>query len=78
MFQLEKATAAFTLQKEGLIAHLIHDFKYKGNLQSGIILAPYLTYSLQESLFFKKIEGIIPVPLHPSRDKKEGSIKRKS
>lgn len=78
LFQLEKATAAFTFQKEGLIAHLIHDFKYKGNLQSGIILATYLAYSLQESLFFKKIEGIIPVPLHPSRDKKEGSIKRKS
>ena len=72
LFQLEKATGAFTFQKEGLIAHLIHDFKYKGNLQSGIILATYLAYSLQESLFFKKIEGIIPVPLHPSREKKRG------
>ena len=78
MFHLEAASAAFTFQKEGLVAHLIHDFKYKGNLQSGIILASYLAYSLQESPFFKKIGGIIPVPLHPSREKKEDSIKRKS
>ena len=78
MFQLEKATAAFTFQKKGLVAHLIHDFLYKGNLQSGTILESYLAYSLQESPFFKKIGGIIPVPLHPSREKKEDSIKLKS
>jgi len=46
LFHLEAASVAFTFQKEGLVAHLIHDFKYKGNLQSGIILATNLDYSL--------------------------------
>ena len=72
LFSLEAASAAFTFQKEGRIAHLIHRFKYNGNHQCGIILAHYLANTLNESIFFKKIEGIIPVPLHPSRERKRG------
>ncbi|MDG1022808.1 MAG: ComF family protein [Flavobacteriaceae bacterium] len=72
LFTLEAASAAFVFQKEGRIADLIHQFKYNGNLSCGNLLAHYLANTLDQSAFFKKVEGIIPVPLHPSRQRKRG------
>ena len=72
LFPIEAATAAFIFQKEGLVAHLIYDFKYKGNHQSGLLLTHYLTIAFKESLLFREIEGIVPVPLHHTRKRKRG------
>lgn len=71
-FESTAVTSLFFFQKEGAIAHMIHLFKYKGERKIRVFLGEWLANTLQESAFFKDIDGIVPVPLHPKKQKKRG------
>lgn len=65
-------TACFFFAKKGKVQHLIHELKYKGNKEAGIFLGQQLGESIKEAPLFQGIDYLIPVPLHPKREKRRG------
>lgn len=70
--RLKAVTACFFFSKEGKVQHLIHELKYKGNADAGIFLGRELGKSLLEAPLFQGIDYLIPVPLHPKKERKRG------
>lgn len=70
--QLKAVTACFFFSKEGKVQHLIHELKYKGNSEAGVFLGQELGKSIKASPLFQDIDYLIPVPLHPKREKERG------
>lgn len=65
------ATAGFIYHKEGILQHLIFLLKYHRHKDIGQILGREMGSLLQDSVF-NEIDTIIPVPLHPKKQKKRG------
>ena len=65
-------TACFFFAKSGKVQHLIHELKYKGNKEAGIFLGQQLGETIKEAPLFQGIDYLIPVPLHPKREKQRG------
>ena len=52
--------------------HLIHQLKYKGQKEVGIYMGKLLGNDLKTDPGFETINAIIPVPLHPRKQRKRG------
>lgn len=65
-------TACFFFAKSGKVQHLIHELKYKGNKEAGVFLGQQLGETIKDALLFQGIDYLIPVPLHPKREKQRG------
>lgn len=65
-------TACFFFAKQGKVQHLIHELKYKGNWEAGVFLGQQLGESIKDAPLFQGIDYLVPVPLHPKREKKRG------
>jgi len=70
--KIENATALFRFHKGSRFQHLLHLLKYKGRKDVGIELGRQLGFELKKSELYKSVEIVIPVPLHPKREKKRG------
>ena len=70
--RLQAVTACFFFSKEGKVQHLIHELKYRGNSDAGMFLGQELGKSIQEAPLFQGLDYLIPVPLHPKREKQRG------
>jgi ComF family protein len=68
---LEAATAQFYFNKESLMQHLMHQFKYKGNKDLGIQLGRIMGEQLKTSGRFEA-DVIIPLPLFRAKEKRRG------
>ena len=69
---IQHAAALSYFQKEGLVAELVHQLKYKNQPKVGHYLGRWMGAALQTSPYFKPLDGIIPVPLHPKRKRERG------
>lgn len=69
---LEAAAAMFTFTKKGRIQRLIHQLKYQNKSRIGTHLGRYFGEKLIESPYYKDVDVIIPVPLHPKKLRKRG------
>lgn len=58
--------------KGGILQRLIHDLKYRGHPEIGVLLGSIAAQSIKKSEIFHDIDFIIPVPLHPKKLKKRG------
>jgi ComF family protein len=58
--------------KGGKVQRIIHSLKYKGNQDIGKKLGSYFGAELNEAQWNKAIDLIVPVPLHPKRQKERG------
>lgn len=65
------ATAGFRYHKEGLLQQLIFQLKYHYHKEIGQILGRELGASL-ENTPLESVDFIIPVPLHPNKQRKRG------
>jgi ComF family protein len=65
-------TALFYYQKGCKVQNLIHEFKYKGKTDIGLFMGEQLGRTIQNSIHYKGLDMIIPVPLHKSRLKVRG------
>lgn len=65
-------TACFFFAKSGKVQHLIHELKYKGNKEAGVFLGRQIGETIKEAPLFQGIDFLIPVPLHPKREKQRG------
>ena len=71
-FYCEAAMAMLYFKKGTKVQNLIHGLKYKGQTLLGVSLGRLLGEKLRESPHFGSIDIILPVPLHPSRQKQRG------
>lgn len=69
---IEEAVALFHFAKKGKIQQLIHKLKYKGQENIGLFFGKWMGESLKNSKRFKEIDCIVPVPIHPRKQKQRG------
>lgn len=69
---IHSASAYYSFGKGGKVQHLIHQLKYKGQKEIGVSLGKFYGYDLRKCESFKTVETIIPVPLHPKKERKRG------
>lgn len=65
--KIERAATAFSFTKGGLLQNLIHQLKYENKPQIGQELGKMYGAMLLEDDFWRSIDCIIPVPLHPKK-----------
>jgi len=66
------AASYYFFSKKSKVQHLLHELKYHGNKDVGFMIGKLYGYDLLMSEYFKAIDFIIPVPLHPKKLKKRG------
>lgn len=70
--KIHAVTACYFFSKSGKVQHLIHQLKYNGNRDAGRFLGRQIGESIKEAPLFQGVDVIIPVPLHPKRERKRG------
>ena len=68
----KKAASLLYFNKESLVQRLMHQFKYRGNIELGKQLGVMIGTRLLESGRFHDIEILIPLPLYEDKQKKRG------
>jgi len=66
------ATSYYFFAKGGNIQRLIHRLKYRGNTAVGEAVGRFLAHDMKESDLFDDVDCIVPVPLHPTKQRKRG------
>ena len=69
---LENATSMLYFNKGSKVQTLIHKLKYKGRKEIGLRMGELYGKELIKRRDFSDIDIIIPVPLHPSKQRKRG------
>lgn len=64
--------AEFFFSKTGKVQHLIHGLKYHHCRENGIFLGQEIGKSLQNATDYQGLDFIIPIPLHPKKEKIRG------
>jgi len=70
--EIKVATAFCSFDKGGIMQHLLHRLKYKGSAEIGEKLGTLFGNDLSQCACFREIELLIPVPLHPKKERKRG------
>ncbi len=70
--KVERAAAFSFYNRDSRIRRLIHNLKYKGVREIGSELGKIYGLALKKSDFLEGIDLIIPVPLHPSKERIRG------
>jgi ComF family protein len=70
--EIQQATAYCSFDKGGIMQHYLHHLKYKGSKEIGEKLGMLLGNDLINCVPYQDIELLIPVPLHPKRERKRG------
>ncbi len=71
-FKFNRMTAFYHFKKGSNYQHLLHDLKYHDQPEIGQVLGRIAGFELLETMDFKKVELIVPVPLHPRKLRKRG------
>lgn len=71
-FPFERIASFCAYSKQGAIASLIHQLKYNQRKEIGVLLGKMYGKDLIGSEFIDNISLIIPVPLHPKKQKQRG------
>ncbi len=66
------ATAMFRFRKEGSIQIILHSLKYHNDPKIGVALGRQYGQILRKEKRFNSCTMILPVPLHPQRERKRG------
>lgn len=69
---INAGTALLFFRKKSIVQKLIHDLKYKGRQDVGAFFGQWMGVQFNESAIYKDVEGIILVPLHPTKQKLRG------
>jgi ComF family protein len=69
---VEAIASLFLYRKGNSVQQLLHQLKYKSKKEIGVFFGNYLGKKLDQYGYFKDIDLIIPIPLHPKKEKKRG------
>lgn len=70
--KLEAAASFCYFTKGSNIQRLLHKLKYEGDREIGLYLGETYGRELKASILYDEIDLIIPVPLHPRKQRKRG------
>ncbi len=70
--EITSAMCEFYFSKGTIVQSLIHQLKYKGNKEVGIMLGNIMGNSLINSDRFTDIDALIPLPLNAAKENKRG------
>lgn len=71
-FVFHRAAAFCYFYKAGALQKIIHEFKYKQNADLAVFMGKLYGNELKSSDFLKGVDYLIPIPLHPKRQKTRG------
>jgi ComF family protein len=63
-FSFEMAYSMLHMNKGNIAAKLLHELKYRGNIEIGEMLGAQMAYHLKDILHLQMSTVIVPVPLH--------------
>lgn len=69
---VESSTSLLYFNKGAGVQKMLHQLKYKGNTELGEELGNELGSAIKDSAYFQGIDAVIPVPLHPKKEKLRG------
>ena len=69
---LAAAAAYYFFHKGGPVQNLLHNLKYQGHKEIGLVVGEQYGHCLLQSESFREVSLILPVPLHPAKEKKRG------
>jgi ComF family protein len=67
-----RAASFYFFQKGSRIQHLIHQLKYRGKAEIGVRIGTLYGSLLREQSDYRSAEAILPVPLHPTKERQRG------
>ena len=70
--RIEAAAALYFYTKTSAVQHLIHKIKYKDQRAPALELGRLIGDKIIDSDFFKNIDFIVPVPMHPRKERERG------
>lgn len=70
--QMESAAAAYYFTRKSPIQRAIHGLKYHNKPQIGVAMGREFGKKLAQSPAFEGVEAIVPVPLHPRKERLRG------
>lgn len=69
---VQNAFSWLFFNKGTLTQHLIHQVKYRSNIKLGQYLGRLMALAVQQSLFYKEIDVLVPLPLNKKKLAKRG------
>jgi len=69
---VNEATGFLFFEKEGITQKLIHSLKYYGHKTLATFLGRIAALELKKDGLFASIDTIVPIPLHPKKEKRRG------
>ena len=69
---IERATSFFFYRKGSDFRQLLYQLKYHGEKEIGVVMGRYIATEILSSGFFDGIDVIVPIPLHPKKEKIRG------
>lgn len=69
---IEKAASFVFFAKNGIVKNLLHNLKYKNQECIGTFLGDWYGAVLEKEKGLKSIDIVIPVPMHPKKERKRG------
>nr|WP_299386874.1 ComF family protein [Allomuricauda sp.] len=69
---IKKAASFLFFSKTGIVQNLLHHLKYKNQEQIGGFLGNWYGSLLENEVSLKNVDAVIPVPLHPKKQRKRG------
>lgn len=70
--KLQAVAACFYYKKSAKIQRILHYLKYKNKPEIGIWVGHYYGQKLLDNPLYQSVDYIIPIPLHPKKQKKRG------
>lgn len=71
-FPIESGAAYYLFSKSGHTQSLIHAIKYEGKKEIASIIGEQYGDKLKDSPYFCNIDAIVPVPMHPVKERTRG------
>lgn len=69
---IQAAAAYYFFRKKGRVQRLLHELKYRKSPEIGEEIGILFGHELKQNHLFESSDLIIPVPLHPDKEKKRG------
>ncbi len=66
------AGALYYFTKDSILQQILFALKYKEHREAGYFLGRMIGYALQKSERFDEVDCMIPLPLHPEKERKRG------
>lgn len=69
---VEAASAFLQFSRHGMVQHMLHRLKYRGDRDVGLELGERMAEDVMGSPRFSTVDTVLAVPLHPKKEKQRG------